>query len=291
MKETCLARRKQYGDNDTIRDQGLTTPSSIERYNSIQYGPNPTWNRLDVYRPRQAKGKKLPVIVSVHGGGWVYGDKERYQYYCMELAKRGFAVVNFTYRLVPEFHFPCFLEDTNSVMHWVLDHEDDYLFDSHALFCVGDSAGAHILSLYAAIWSNPSYAVQYALQLPPRLHIRAMCLNCGVYDVEDHNKDDIMDVFFVDGVTEKNLHLISASHYVTSSFPPCFLMTCEKDFLRDQTMMMVQQLWQQQVPCDCKFYVSREQALAHVFFLDLHNPASKSCIDDQTHYLKTCITD
>ena len=38
-----------------------------------------------------------PVIVSFHGGGWVYGDKNVYQFYCMELAKRGFAVVNYSY--------------------------------------------------------------------------------------------------------------------------------------------------------------------------------------------------
>ncbi|MFR5151238.1 MAG: carboxylesterase family protein [Ruminococcus sp.] len=57
---------------------------------------------LDVYRPKQAQGEDLPVIISVHGGAWMYGDKERYQYYCMSLAQRGFAVVNFTYRLAHE---------------------------------------------------------------------------------------------------------------------------------------------------------------------------------------------
>ena len=35
--------------------------------------------RLDVYRPKQAQGEDLPIIISVHGGAWMYGDKERYQ--------------------------------------------------------------------------------------------------------------------------------------------------------------------------------------------------------------------
>ena len=65
---------------------------------------NLKWQKLDVYRQKDATGK-LPVIVSVHGGGWVYGDKERYQFYCMDLAERGFAVVNFSYRLAPEYKF------------------------------------------------------------------------------------------------------------------------------------------------------------------------------------------
>ncbi|MDE7257780.1 MAG: carboxylesterase family protein, partial [Lachnospiraceae bacterium] len=82
--------RKTFGEGDDKRDAGLTTPDNIERYDDIQYGTDPKWNVLDVYRPKLRKGDKLPVIVSVHGGGWVYGDKERYQYYCMSLAQHGF---------------------------------------------------------------------------------------------------------------------------------------------------------------------------------------------------------
>ena len=40
------------------------------------YGTESEWQKLDVYHPRKTE-EKLPVIVSVHGGGWVYGDKER----------------------------------------------------------------------------------------------------------------------------------------------------------------------------------------------------------------------
>ncbi len=43
--------------------------------------------------------KAYPVIVSVHGGGWFYGDKKLYSHYCCHLAQSGFVVVNFNYRL------------------------------------------------------------------------------------------------------------------------------------------------------------------------------------------------
>lgn len=80
--------------------------------------------RLDVYRPRAREGEKLPVIISVHGGGWVYGDKDGYQFYCMGLAERGFAVVNFSYRLAPEAKFPASLEDTNAVFRYYRSGEE-----------------------------------------------------------------------------------------------------------------------------------------------------------------------
>lgn len=103
-------------------------------------------NSLDVYRPKATNiEEKLPVIVSVHGGGWVYGDKEGYQYYCMSLAQRGFAVVNFSYRLAPESKFPASIIDTNLVFGWILDHAEEYGFDTENIFAVGDSAGAHML--------------------------------------------------------------------------------------------------------------------------------------------------
>ena len=83
--------RSVFKNNDNKRDSGLCTPEDIYRYDDICYGPDQKWNVLDVYRPKAAEGA-LPVIISVHGGGWVYGDKERYQYYCMSLAQQGFAV-------------------------------------------------------------------------------------------------------------------------------------------------------------------------------------------------------
>ena len=97
LSEFC----KSNAIDDAKRDEGLTTPDCIERFDNIRYGEHER-NILDVYRPKDQKGK-LPLIVSIHGGGWVYGSKEINQFYCMSLAERGFAVVNFSYRLAPEF--------------------------------------------------------------------------------------------------------------------------------------------------------------------------------------------
>ena len=80
MSVTSDNIRKSFKESDDRRDAGLTTPANVERYDDIVYGEDAASQSLDVYRPKGAEGR-LPVIVSVHGGGWVYGDKERYQYY------------------------------------------------------------------------------------------------------------------------------------------------------------------------------------------------------------------
>ena len=159
MSELSDKIRKEFKENDDVRDALMSTPEDVERWDNIVYGHDDReMQRLDVYRPKQASGEELPVIISVHGGGWMYGDKERYQYYCMSLAQRGFAVVNYTYRLAPEYKFPAQLEDLNLVCKWVMKRAGRFHFDTERIFAVGDSAGGHLLGLYAGICTNPEKA-------------------------------------------------------------------------------------------------------------------------------------
>ena len=181
MSQASDTMRREWKINDAKRDAGLTTPDDIQRFDDIQYGPDPVENKLDVYRPKNTQGK-IPVIVSVHGGGWVYGDKELYQFYGMTLAQRGFAVVNFTYRLAPEVKFPAPLEDTNNVISWMYENQEEYGLDMEHVFMVGDSAGGHLCGLYSAICTNPEYAVNYTFKVQNGFVPQAVALNCGAYN-------------------------------------------------------------------------------------------------------------
>ena len=104
--------------SDRKRDQSIPIPAGVSQCCNIPYGPQGKWQLLDVYFPN-GTSMPLPTIVSIHGGGYVYGDKEIYRRYCMDLARRGFSVVNFNYRLAPKWKFPTPLEDTNAVLQWL----------------------------------------------------------------------------------------------------------------------------------------------------------------------------
>ncbi|MGM9906039.1 alpha/beta hydrolase, partial [Lactobacillus sp.] len=126
LAEAVIKLRSEFKASDDKRDEGLPTEiPEVERINDISYGPDPKWNLLDIYLPKDRTGK-VPVIISIHGGGWVYGTKETYQFYGMGLAKEGFAFVNFNYRLAPDVQFPSELDDVNRVMHWVAEHGAEY---------------------------------------------------------------------------------------------------------------------------------------------------------------------
>lgn len=294
MSELSESIRKSFQEGDDIRDAGLTAPEDIKRFDNILYGSDTKWQLLDIYRPSASEGRKLPVIVSVHGGAWVYGDKERYQYYCMSLAQHGFAVVNFSYRLAPEYKFPSQLEDTNSVFAWVLEHAEEYGFDARYIFGVGDSAGAHLLSLYSAICTNGEYAKNYDLQIPEGFVPTAVALNCGIYNMDDEEKREevtfsIMADLLPKQGTPEELRLVSPERYVTEHFPPTYLMTASGDFLKKHAPYMAERLTEQEVEFEYHFYGNSEKALGHVFHVNMKLEDAAGCNKDECRFFRKYI--
>lgn len=294
MSELSESIRKSFQEGDDIRDAGLTAPEDIKRFDNILYGSDTKWQLLDVYRPSASEGRKLPVIVSVHGGAWVYGDKERYQYYCMSLAQHGFAVVNFSYRLAPENKFPSQLEDTNSVFAWVLEHAEEYGFDARYIFGVGDSAGAHLLSLYSAICTNEEYAKNYDMQIPKGFVPTAVALNCGIYNMDDAEKREeftfsIMAELLPKQGTPEELKLVSPERYVTEHFPPTYLMTASGDFLKKHAPYMAERLTEQEVEFEYHFYGNSEKALGHVFHVNMKLEDAARCNKDECRFFQKYI--
>ena len=287
MSVTSDRLRKEFAESDALRDAGLTTPEDILRYDDIPYGAHPM-QRLDVYRPKDAKGS-LPVIVSIHGGGWVYGDKELYQYYTMSLAQRGFAVVNFSYRLAPENRFPSQMEDIRAVFAWAQAHAEAYGLDMDRLFAVGDSAGAHLLGLYCDACTNPEYASRYPFDAPFGPTPRAVSLACGVYTIEGAQDMALMEDLFAEGPTPENLALADVKRWVTGDFPETFLFTCTGDFLQEQADAMQVALRKAQVPHILRFYGDADHALGHVFQCDMRSEAARRCNDEQCAFFRNAI--
>lgn len=281
--------RHTWGKGDRKRDAGLTTPEDIKRFDDISYGANTKYQVLDVYRPKNAEGV-LPVIVNFHGGAWIYGDKELYQFYCMNLAQHGFAVVNASYRLAPEYKFPSALEDMNEVLTWTLENAQMYGFDTNNMFAVGDSAGAHLLSLYCSAMSNSTYASTYKIRIPEKLQFRAICLNCGVYGLDGIALDDkqnrtLLKQFLPKKGSQEELEMITPLRHMTKHFPPTYVMTAPGDFLKDQAPLMDKKLTELGVEHVFKIYGTEENPLTHVFHCNMYLDEGKICNDEECAFL------
>ncbi len=281
MSERSDRLRAEFKKEDDERDAGLVTPDNVVRYDDIQYGPYGEWNLLDVYRPKDSEGKKLPVIVNVHGGGWVYGTKETYQFYCMSLVKYGFAVVNFTYRLAPEYKFPANFLDINAVFEWILKNADEYGFDTENIFAMGDSAGANMLTTYAGIATcNTDVEEAYGFTVPDGLKISGVGLNCGIYSFyelpPEDPKMDVLQDYFENPEGSECLRYLSAVRYITPNFPPASIMTCENDPLKLQQNVLAGALLRSNVFFSGSFVVSSKRKLGHVFHCNIRLPEAEA---------------
>lgn len=98
--------------------------------------------RLDLYAPKRATSK-LPIIVFFYGGSWNSGDRSGYAFAGRALAAKGFVVAVPDYRLVPEVHFPEFIEDGAAAIHWVRANAARFGGDPDRIVLVGHSAGAY----------------------------------------------------------------------------------------------------------------------------------------------------
>ena len=220
--------------NDYKRDKKIPLPNGVVQVRNLPYGKYGRWNLLDVYYPANAD-KPLPTIVNIHGGGYVYGSKEIYRRYCMHLVQSGFCVVNFNYRLAPMWKFPVPLLDTHSVIRWICKNRKGFHIDPNNLIIVGDSAGAQLASQYAAIATNPSYAKLFGISMP-KVTIRALGLNCGMYDLPpiigdmDKASNEVFRWYFGKdaGALGKKADVLG---HITSDFPPAYLISSPDDFL------------------------------------------------------------
>jgi acetyl esterase/lipase len=131
----------------------------IEITRELRYG-EANRNVLDVYRPTAAEwsGRSLPIVLQVHGGGWMVGNKaQQGQPLLSRLVPTGFVGVSVNYRLAPGAVFPAQLIDVKRAIAWVKEHVAEYGGDADRIVITGGSAGGHLASLAALTPNAPEY--------------------------------------------------------------------------------------------------------------------------------------
>lgn len=276
------------GKSDRKRDRIIPFPAGVRQSCNISYGPYGKWNLLDVYRPED--DAVYPIIVNIHGGGFVYGNKDIYKRYCMDLARRGFAVVNINYRLAPRWKFPTPMEDIHNAMIWLVEHGKDYHADTNHVFMVGDSAGAQLASQYAAMMTNPRYMALFAPLKPnPSISLRAVGLNCGLYDMKmvASDKREGLELDYLGRKIANDDPRLAVMDAITPAFPPAHITTSCHDFLRQAAQPMLEHLQSKGIDCKLDVYGSEEdETIGHVFHVNILKPEAIKCNNDQCAFFR-----
>lgn len=303
----------RFGTADKKRDAGRVRPEGLSCEFNIPYVQmtdselqkaikrrDPSAQLLDIYYPdpsrTKAPDKDFPVLVNIHGGAWVYGSKYVYEYYLMDMALRGFFVINFSYRLAPKHKYPAQLVDINSVLMWLFENGEKYPCDLSRVFLMGDSAGAHLASMYACAKSSPAYQTLISSAIPTLapIDIRALALTCGSYTMSWDNLclRDLLK-------SRSEMNLVCPLDYITDAFPRCFVMTSDGDFLRKDARHLLDKLNAHNIPHKFALY-SKEKTydadpgdtlpssgdvLYHVFHCDFGTKSAIRANNDIAEYL------
>lgn len=277
--------RKNWATSDAARDKDNVLPANVEVIKDISYDRHGKWNLLDVNRPVSYNGK-LPCIVSFHGGAWFYGDKELYRFYAADLARRGFAVINFNYRLCPENEFPAAIEDCNAALCWLEEHAAEYDIDASRLFFVGDSAGGNLVYHYSTILTNPDFAKLYDFKIPS-LRPKAVGLNCGTYNINEQLVGNNIIKAYIQHPKKYAEH-IKVKNFVTDKFPAVYIMSAPNDFLLHEVEPIIEFFKSKNIPVTTKIYGSKEDpAACHVFHVNLKLDIATECNNDECEFFKS----
>jgi len=167
---------------------GLHDRARVERIRNLSYGPAGVRNQLDVYRPREA-AQGCPVLLQIHGGAWVFGDKNAQGLPLMNaLAARGWVCVAPNYRLSPRATFPEHLVDCKLALKWIREHVVEYGGDPSFVAVTGGSAGGHLAALVALTPNEPEYQPGFE---DVDTRVQAAVPFYGAYDFLFHNGVDV----------------------------------------------------------------------------------------------------
>ncbi len=201
-------------------------------------------NKLDVYVPANVS-HPVPVVVVIHGGGWIEGTKEERVLEMMPYLQMGFAAVNVEYRLGRVSLAPAAVEDCRCALHWVFGNAEKYHFDPTRVVLQGGSAGGHLALTTGMLTpaagfdrecrpSEDYWRASPGTTKDPR--VAAIVNWFGIADVLDElhgpNAKGYAVVWFGNQPNADELaKQVSPVNYVTSTTPPIITIHGDKDEL------------------------------------------------------------
>lgn len=190
----------------------LTPRKGYSVQENVAYGLRAR-HRLDLFRT-QTPREHRPLIVFVHGGAWMHGDKKDYRFIGEAFAKEGFDVAVINYHLAPEHIFPASIDDLRLALNYLNVHQLKYQISTEKVVLMGHSAGA--FNVMSALYHPKPYEIQC------RSQITAIIGLAGPYhfdykgdpicaDAFDQNRpyQEVMPYYFVESNRVKHYLLVA----------------------------------------------------------------------------------
>lgn len=272
-------------------------PADIED-RAVPGGPDNTDISIQIVRPPGGSNETLPVVIYLHGGGWVLGNFDTHERLVRELANSvhaAFVFVNYTPS--PEAKYPVALEQAYAATKWVAQNGQTINVDSSRLAVVGDSVGGNMaaaLTLLAKERAGPKIIFQ-VLFYP----VTNASFDTASYDAfqEDYFLTRKNMKWFWDNYTSDNTNRkeptvspLQASVEQLKGLPPALIINGEFDVLRDEGEAYAHKLIEAGVPVTGVRY----HGTIHDFVMlnpITDTPPVRGAIEQASHMLKKILSD
>lgn len=272
-------------------------PADIED-RTIPGGPDNTDISIQIVRPPGGSNETLPVVIYLHGGGWVLGNFDTHERLVRELANSvhaAFVFVNYTPS--PEAKYPVALEQAYAATKWVAQNGQTINVDSSRLAVVGDSVGGNMaaaLTLLAKERAGPKIIFQ-VLFYP----VTNASFDTASYDAfqDDYFLTRKNMKWFWDNYTSDNTNRkeptvspLQASVEQLKGLPPALIINGEFDVLRDEGEAYAHKLIEAGVPVTGVRY----HGTIHDFVMlnpITDTPPVRGAIEQASHMLKKILSD
>ena len=222
-------------------------------------------HKMDIYQPKEGP-RPHPVLINLHGGGFLLGKKEVNRLFCADMAKRGFLVFCPEYPLAPEADLFAILRSLTASLDNIAGKLPEYGGDGERFFLCGDSAGAWLCVYLAALRNSPALR-EAAGVAGSRLPIRAIGLQSGMFYTTKRDKIGLFlppSIYGKDWKSHPFRPYMDPEHpEILRALPPCFLTTSAGDFLRGYSRQFAAAL--KRAGADHAFQGFLTKSLPHAF--------------------------
>ena len=211
-------------------------PLTGAKREKVVYTPAGWPERLgaDVYRPEKSVGRGVPAVLLVHGGDWrPEGAAWAMNGIAARLAKRGYFVMNVTYRSIPAYQYPAPVDDLRQALKWLRSHAGEYGIDMRRVATFGYSAGGYLGALVAL------------QQVPGDVRVRAIVAGGSPFDLRFYPGGDLIPTYLGGNQQEVPELYDEASpvNYVHRGGPPIFIYQGSMDpLVRPEHALKMQQV-------------------------------------------------
>lgn len=243
-------------------------------------------------------GKKHPVILNIHGGGFVMGDKQYRKSLCEYYASKGYYVYNVNYRMPPAVDIFGCIRDSIDATNFLAKLAEEYSIDLDKIVVTGDSSGAFLAAYVAAVRFDPSLCEKTKLPSVD-VDVASLILHSGPYDMDKmmaeniplgivpelasmlvgyQLKDDLSDL-----KDYQYYDYISPINLVNDNWCPAFISWSDSDFICEAQGRPMAEKLMKHCPKVSTFY-AKGITNGHCFHLTMKKGISMQCIENSIKF-------